>query len=135
MDRGESFPGLRPLQPLVIPVEEENPTRFQAVLNAHFLQIDIVLGPKLLNVGQANVGDHRHIHLGNAGNHRQLSRLAHPQLNNAYLILRAYLRQGDGHPHLAVMVAGRFIDLIPCRQGGAYHLPGGGLPHTAGNAD
>ena len=86
-------------------------------------------------MGIADVGDHRHVRRGQVHQVGDLSKVVHPHLQHADLVLAVQAEEGEGKAQLVVEVPLGFQHLVLLAQDGGHHVLGGGLAHAAGDAD
>ena len=118
----------------VVPVENGQTCRVHGLENLAFGLQDALAAAQVLNVGIADVGNHRHVRRGQVHQVGDLSKVVHPHLQHTDLVLAAQAEEGEGKAQLVVEVPLGFQHLVLLAQDGGHHVFGGGLAHTAGDA-
>ena len=119
----------------VVPVENGQTCGGHGLENLAFGLQDALAAAQVLNVGIADVGDHRHVRRGQVHQVGDLSKVVHPHLQHADLVLAVQAEEGEGKAQLVVEVPLGFQHLVLLAQDGGHHVLGGGLAHAAGDAD
>ena len=117
----------------VVPVQNGQAVLFQVGENLALGPQDALPASQELNVGVPDVGDDGDVRLHHLRQVLDFPEVVHARLNDRRLVLTGQPQEGQGGPHVVVVVLRGLPDLQLRPQDGGHHLLGGGLPHAAGD--
>ena len=122
-------------QQRLIAVEDGFAPRHEALQDLHLRAEDALPGAQMLDVHGADVVDQRHIGPGDGREVRHFAEMVHAHFHDCHLAVGLDGKDAQGQANIVVVVALCAAGAVGRSQNVGDHFLGGGLSHTAGDAD